>query len=39
VRVILLMDIWNPHLTEVERAAVADLVAAIGDFRKLVEQG
>ena len=39
VRVILLMDIWNPHVTEVERAAVADLVAAIGDFRKQVEQG
>jgi aspartate beta-hydroxylase len=39
VRVILLMDIWNPHLTEVERLAVADLVAAIGDFRKQVEQG
>jgi len=39
VRVVMLMDIWNPHLAEVERAAVADLVAAIGDFRKRVEQG
>jgi aspartate beta-hydroxylase len=33
-RVILLADIWNPHLSEVERVAVAELVAAIGDFNK-----
>lgn len=33
-RVILLMDIWNPHLTEVERLAVTDLVAGIGDFNR-----
>ena len=32
-RVVLIMDVWNPHLTEVERLAVADLVATIGDFR------
>jgi aspartate beta-hydroxylase len=31
-RVILLADIWNPHLREAERAAVADLIAAIGDL-------
>lgn len=33
VRVILLMDVWNPHLSEVERLAVTQLVEAIGDFR------
>ena len=33
-RVILLADIWNPYLTETERAAVADLIAAIGDLNK-----
>jgi len=32
-RVILLMDAWNPHLSEAERLAVSTLVAAIGDFR------
>jgi aspartate beta-hydroxylase len=39
VRVVLIFDVWNPHLTEVERAAIGDLVAAMGDFRKLVDQG
>ncbi len=33
-RVVLIMDSWNPDLSEVERAAVADLVAAIGDFNR-----
>ena len=33
-RVILLADIWNPHLREAERAAVADLIAAIGDLNQ-----
>jgi aspartate beta-hydroxylase len=32
IRVVMLLDCWNPHLTEVERAAVSLLVAAIGDF-------
>jgi aspartate beta-hydroxylase len=32
MRVVLIMDCWNPHLTEVERAAAHDLMAAIGDF-------
>jgi aspartate beta-hydroxylase len=32
VRVILLMDCWNPHLTEVERLAFTALVEAITDF-------
>lgn len=35
-RVVLIMDSWNPDLTEVERVAVADLVAAIGDFNRSV---
>jgi aspartate beta-hydroxylase len=33
-RVVLIMDSWNPDLSEVERRAVADLVAAIGDFNR-----
>jgi len=33
-RVVLIMDSWNPDLTDVERLAVADLVAAIGDFNR-----
>jgi aspartate beta-hydroxylase len=37
VRVVMIFDIWNPHLTEAERAAVADLVPAMGDFRATVE--
>jgi aspartate beta-hydroxylase len=31
-RVVMLMDIWNPYLTEVEREALTTLVPAIGDF-------
>lgn len=31
-RVVLLLDSWNPHLTDVETLALAELVAAIGDF-------
>jgi aspartate beta-hydroxylase len=34
LRVVLIFDFWNPHLTEVERLAVTDLVGAIGDFRQ-----
>jgi len=34
VRIILLMDAWNPHLTEVERAAVTDLTTAIAAFNR-----
>jgi aspartate beta-hydroxylase len=33
-RIVLLGDIWNPHLTLPERAAVADLVGMIGDFNR-----
>ena len=34
LRVVMLMDAWNPHLTEAERAAVADLVGAIGGVNR-----
>jgi aspartate beta-hydroxylase len=37
-RVILIFDTWNPYLTEVERAALTDLVGAIGDFRDAVHR-
>jgi aspartate beta-hydroxylase len=33
-RVVLILDTWNPDLSEVEQAAVADLVGAIGDFNR-----
>jgi aspartate beta-hydroxylase len=33
-RVVLILDSWNPDLTEVEQLAVTDLVAAIGDFNR-----
>lgn len=33
-RVVLIFDIWNPHLTQAERAALQLLVPAMGDFRK-----
>lgn len=35
-RVVLIMDSWNPDLTDVEQRAVTDLVAAIGDFHRPV---
>ncbi|MBN8281146.1 MAG: aspartyl/asparaginyl beta-hydroxylase domain-containing protein [Gammaproteobacteria bacterium] len=38
VRVVLIFDLWNPHLSELERAAVERLVVAIGDFRQAREQ-
>lgn len=37
-RVVLIMDSWNPDLTEAERLAVADLVAAIGDFNRATSE-
>ena len=37
-RVVLIFDTWNPYLSGAERAAVTDLVTAIGDFRRAVEQ-
>lgn len=33
-RVVLILDSWHPELSEVERAAVTDLVEAIGDFNQ-----
>ena len=39
VRVVLIADVWNPHLSEIERAAVSELVAAIGDLRTTLEAG
>ncbi|MBA2080168.1 aspartyl/asparaginyl beta-hydroxylase domain-containing protein [Rhodanobacter sp. PCA2] len=36
-RVVLIMDCWNPDLTEAEREAVAVLVAGIGDFNRSCE--
>lgn len=33
-RVILLMDAWNPHLTEAEREAITAIVEGIGDFNR-----
>jgi aspartate beta-hydroxylase len=38
-RVILLFDVWNPYLDEAERAAIGDLVGAIGDFNHAGEMG
>lgn len=36
-RVVVILDSWNPDLTEVERVAVTDLVEAIGDFNRATE--
>lgn len=36
-RVVLILDSWNPDLSEAERAAVSDLVGAIGDFNRACE--
>lgn len=33
-RVVLIIDVWNPYLTEAERDAVAILVGAMGDFNR-----
>jgi aspartate beta-hydroxylase len=38
VRVVLIADVWNPYLTEVERAAIDDVITAIGDFRIAVDK-
>lgn len=35
-RVVLIIDSWNPDLTDAERHAVTDLVAAIGDVNRAV---
>lgn len=36
-RVVLIVDSWHPELSEVERAAITDLVEAIGDFKQSCE--
>ncbi len=36
-RVVLILDCWHPDLSEAERAAVTDLVEAIGDFNQSCE--
>lgn len=36
-RVVLIFDLWNPYLSEVERAALSDVVVAIGGFREAVD--
>jgi aspartate beta-hydroxylase len=36
-RIVLIFDVWNPHLTEVERESLAALVPAIGHFRASVD--
>lgn len=33
-RVVMLMDAWNPYLTEVERIALTELIGGIGDFNR-----
>lgn len=33
-RTILLMDAWNPHLTDIERICLTEVVKAIGDFNR-----
>jgi aspartate beta-hydroxylase len=37
IRVVLIFDLWNPFLTEVERLAVAELIASMGDYRVAME--
>jgi aspartate beta-hydroxylase len=37
LRVVLIADVWNPYLSDVERAAVTDVIAAIGDLRASVD--
>ena len=36
-RVVLIFDIWNPHLTEPERAAMSDVTCLLDDLQKAVE--
>jgi aspartyl/asparaginyl beta-hydroxylase (cupin superfamily) len=34
LRVVLILDLWHPELTEIERLAITDLVTSIGDFNR-----
>jgi aspartate beta-hydroxylase len=36
-RVVLIFDLWNPYLTEVECAALTNIVVAIGGLREAVD--
>ncbi|MDT7525358.1 aspartyl/asparaginyl beta-hydroxylase domain-containing protein [Pseudidiomarina sp. GXY010] len=36
-RIVLLADIWNPYLTEVERAALTDVMVKLGEFNRAVK--
>jgi len=36
-RVVMLMDAWNPYLTEIECVALTSLIEAIGDFNRAAE--
>jgi aspartate beta-hydroxylase len=38
LRVVLIFDIWNPHMSEVERLATQRLVEGIGEFREATAQ-
>jgi hypothetical protein len=38
VRVVLIADVWNPYLSELERAAINDVITAIGDLRSEVDK-
>jgi len=33
-RVVLIIDCWNPHLTDAERAASAELMVSVAEFDK-----
>lgn len=37
VRVVLIFDLWNPHLPEPEREALSAAIAAIGEFNRRYE--
>ena len=37
-RVVLIFDLWNPHLTEAERAAARDVVVDVSEFRLAAQQ-
>lgn len=37
IRIVLLMDAWNPHLTLLEREAITVLINGIGDFNRSLQ--
>jgi aspartate beta-hydroxylase len=36
-RVVMIFDLWNPYLTEAERAALGEFIGNVGDFRHSLE--